>query len=113
MLVLSAWCGLFAGSPEVSTIVFRKQVFDPNHLYKMSRHFVWLIPLSNVFVFVELALLGGSIILIWPRHGRWMSMRILCAITLLPCVLVAFSPNSWSSLVYRDAGDGRAARSAR
>jgi hypothetical protein len=33
MLVLSAWCGLFAGSPEVSTIVFRKQVFDPNHLY--------------------------------------------------------------------------------
>jgi hypothetical protein len=41
--------------------VFRKQVFDPNHLYKMSRHFVWLIPLSNVFVFVALALLGGSI----------------------------------------------------
>jgi arylsulfatase A-like enzyme len=90
LLVLSAWCGLVAGSLEVSTIVFRKQVFDPNHLYKMSRHFVWLIPLSNVFVFVALALLGGSIILIWPRHGRWMFMRILCAITLLPCVLVAF-----------------------
>jgi arylsulfatase A-like enzyme len=90
LLVLSAWCGLVAGSLEVSTIVFRKQVFDPNHLYKMSRHFVWLIPLSNVFVFVALALLGGSVILVWPRHGRWLFMRILCAITLLPCVLVAF-----------------------
>jgi arylsulfatase A-like enzyme len=90
LLVLSAWCGLVAGSLEVSTIVFRKQVFDPNHLYKMSRHFVWLIPLSNVFVFMALALLGGSVILVWPRHGRWMFTRILCAITLLPCVLVAF-----------------------
>jgi hypothetical protein len=37
LLVLSAWCGLVAGSLEVSTIVFRKQVFDPNHLRRQGR----------------------------------------------------------------------------
>ena len=44
-LLLSAWCGLVAGLLEVGAIVLRKQVFGPNHLYNMSRHFVWLIPL--------------------------------------------------------------------
>ena len=52
--ILSAWCGLVAGLVEVGTIVLRKQVFDPDHLYKISRHFVWLIPLSNLCVFSTL-----------------------------------------------------------
>ena len=29
----------------------RKTAFDANHLYGMSRHFVWLIPLANLSVF--------------------------------------------------------------
>ena len=36
LLLLSAWCGLVAGLLEVGTIVLRKQVFDPNHLYKVE-----------------------------------------------------------------------------
>ena len=90
LLLLSAWCGLVAGLLEVGTIVLRKQVFDPDHLYKMSRHFVWLIPLSNLCVFLTLGLVGCGVILVWPRRGRWLFARGLCALALLPAMLVAF-----------------------
>ena len=53
-LIVSAWCGLVSGLLEVGTIVVRKHTFDPNHLYEMSRHFVWLIPLTNLCLFLVL-----------------------------------------------------------
>jgi arylsulfatase A-like enzyme len=89
-LLLSAWCGLVAGLLEVATIVLRKQGFDPDQLYKMSRHFVWLIPLSNLCVFLILGLFGYGATRVSPRHGRWLWTRGLCAFALLPPVLVAF-----------------------
>jgi arylsulfatase A-like enzyme len=90
LLLLSAWCGLVAGLLEVGAIVLRKQVFGPNHLYNMSRHFVWLIPLSNLCVFLVLGLFGCGVILVWPSRGRWLFTRGLGAIALLPSILVAF-----------------------
>ena len=60
VLLMSGWAGLVGGLLEVGTLVLRKQVFDPDRLYKMSRHFVWLIPLSNLCVFLALGLLGLS-----------------------------------------------------
>ena len=91
LLLLSAWCGLVAGLLEVGTIVLRKQLFDPDHLYKMSRHFVWLIPLSNLCVFLTLGLFGCGVILVWPRRGRWLFMRVPCArLPSYPSILVAF-----------------------
>ncbi len=90
LLALSAWCGLVAGLLEVATIVVRKEVFDPDQLYKMSRHFVWLIPLSNVCIFLALGFLGCCVILIWPGRGRWLLTRGLTAMTVLPSILVAF-----------------------
>ena len=113
LLLLSAWCGLVAGLLEVGTIVLRKQLFDPNHLYRMSRHFVWLIPLSNLGVFLALGLLGCGVVLVWPRRGRWLFARVLRAITLLPVAPGRLSPDLRSGLAGRGAGDGRAARSAR
>jgi arylsulfatase A-like enzyme len=89
-LLLTAWCGLVAGLLEVGTVVLRKQVFDPDHLYKMSRHFVWLIPLSNLCVFLALGFTGCGVILVWPSRGRWLFSRGLGAIALLPSILVAF-----------------------
>ena len=89
LLLLSAWCGLVAGLLEVGTIVLRKQVFDPDHLYRMSRHFVWLIPLTNLCVFLALGLLGCGVILVWPRRGRWLVTRGLAAMT-------ALTRRSWS-----------------
>src|SRR5690348_1360358 len=90
LLLLSAWCGLVAGLLEVGTIVLRKQVFDPDHLYRMSRHFVWLIPLSNLGVFLAVGLVGCGIILVWPRRGRWLFHRGLGALAPLPALLVGF-----------------------
>ncbi len=90
LLLLSAWCGLVAGLLEVGTIVLRKQALDPDRLYKMSRHFVWMIPVSNVCVFVTLGALGCGIVLVWPRRGCWLVKRFLCALVLLPSILVAF-----------------------
>ena len=89
LFVLSAWCGLIAGLLEVGTIVLRKHVFDPDQLYMMSRHFVWLIPLSNVCVFLTLGFLGCGVVLIWPRRGRWLLARGLAAMAILPPILVA------------------------
>ena len=90
LLFLSAWCGLVAGLLEVATIVLRNQVFDSNRFYNMSRHFVWLIPLTNLCVFLALGLVGCGAILIWPSRGRWLFTRCLGSIALLPSILVAF-----------------------
>jgi Sulfatase len=90
LLGLSAWCGLVAGLLEVGTIVLSKQVFDSDQLYRKSRHFVWMIPVTNLCIFLALGLGGCGIVLAWRRRGRWFFTRLLGAITLLPAVLVAF-----------------------
>jgi arylsulfatase A-like enzyme len=89
LLLLSAWCGLVAGLLEVSAIVLRKLVLDSDHLYRMSHHFVWLIPLVNFCVFLVLGVLGCGTILLAPRRGRWLFTRGLCALVVLPSLLVA------------------------
>ena len=91
LLVLAAWCGLVAGLLEVGTIMIRKQFFDPDRLYKLSRHFVWLIPLVNFGIFLALGLLGCSIIVLWPSRvvDGW-SIAASGAMTVLPLLLVAF-----------------------
>ena len=91
LLFLTAWCGLAAGLLEVGALVLRKQVLDADHFYRMSRHFVWLTPLANLAVFLAVGLLGCVVILVWPRHGRWLFTRVLLALTLLPPLLVLFS----------------------
>jgi arylsulfatase A-like enzyme len=87
---LSAWCGLVAGLLEVGTIVLRKQTFDPNHLYGMSRHFLWVIPITNLCLFMGFGIVLGLVAWIWPRRGSWLAARLFCALLLLPSLLVAF-----------------------
>ena len=90
LLLLSAWCGLVAGLLEVGTIVVRKEMFDANHLYGVSRHFAWLIPVTNIGVFLVLGFFGWIAGLAWPRGTRMLLPRILCALVLLPMALIAF-----------------------
>ena len=90
VLILSAWCGLLAGLLEVATIVIRKCLFDSNHLYGMSRHFVWMIPATNLCVFLALGVFGCVFAFVGPRRGHWLFLRVLCALTLLPALLIAF-----------------------
>jgi arylsulfatase A-like enzyme len=89
-LVLSAWCGLVAGLLEVGTIVLRKRLFDSNRLYGMSRHFIWLIPATNLLVFLALGIVLCLVVFAWPRPGRWVAARLLAALTLLSPLLIAF-----------------------
>jgi arylsulfatase A-like enzyme len=88
VLVLSVWCGLVSGLLEVGTIVVRKRTFDPNHLYEMSRHFVWLIPLTNLCIFLALGVVFKLLLLAWPRRANWLAPRVLFAMTLVPILLV-------------------------
>jgi arylsulfatase A-like enzyme len=88
VLVLSAWCGLVSGLLEVGTIVVRKRTIDPNHLYQMSRHFVWLIPLANLCLFLSLGVVLQLLLLAWPRRVSWLAPRLFGAQTLLPPLLV-------------------------
>ena len=90
LLLVSAWCGLVAGLLEVGTIVLRKWMFDSDQFYRMSRHFVWLIPLSNLSVFLVAGLLWCAVIVVWRSQGRWLYARVLGAFTLLPSLLIAF-----------------------
>ena len=68
MIFLSAWCGLTAGLLEVATIVVRKRAFDSDQLYRMSRHFVWMIPVANLSVFLGIGLLGCGMIVASPAR---------------------------------------------
>jgi arylsulfatase A-like enzyme len=89
-LLLTAWCGLLAGLLEVGTIVVRKQTVDPDHLYGMTRHFVWLIPTADLCIFLIVGSVGWIVRWLWPPRGRWLVTRALCTLTVLPAVLVAF-----------------------
>jgi arylsulfatase A-like enzyme len=86
VLVLTSWCGLVAGLLEVGAILVRKS-FDPNRFSLMSRHFVWLIPVTNLVVFVALGFVGWLVIRAWPRRGPWLLARGLCALTIWPMLL--------------------------
>ena len=68
ILVLSLWCGLLAGPLEVGAIVLRKRTFDLNQFYWISRHFVWLIPLTNLLIFLALGLGLAILSRFWPRR---------------------------------------------
>jgi arylsulfatase A-like enzyme len=82
----------------VATIIVRKRAIDFNHLYWMSRHFVWLIPLINLVLFLLLGLALWVVSLVWARRGRWIAMRSLGAFTLLAPIWAA------SSRLYGPAG---------
>ncbi len=90
VLVLSLWCGLLAGTLEVGALVLRKHLFDLNQFYWMSRHFVWLVPLTNLLIFLILGLGLAVLSHFWPGRGRWLGVRLLCLLTLLAPFWAAF-----------------------
>ena len=87
LLGLAAWCGTVAGLLEVVAVVVRKRFFDTNQLMGMSRHFTWLVPLTDLLIFLLVGLIGTLIVMLRPAGGRWAVARTLCALTLLPMLL--------------------------
>ena len=88
-VALSMWCGLVAGLLEVGTILLRKRVIGANRLFGMSRHFVWLIPVTNLLIFLGLGIVLALFFVWRPIQGRRLGAHLLCATTLLPPFLVA------------------------
>src|ERR1017187_970289 len=88
-LALAVWCGLAAGLLEVLTKVVCTAMGRSGRLYQMSRHFFWLIPLTNILVFLVLGMFLALFVWMFPRLGRWFSPRWLGALAILPSFLVA------------------------
>jgi hypothetical protein len=89
VLALAAWCGVAAGCLEVATRVLAKNLVGTNRLYMMSRHFVWVVPIMNILVFCAVGLGLALATKLVPWFGRWLSPRLLCAVTILPALIVA------------------------
>ena len=70
--------------------MLRKHTVDLIQFYWMSRHFVWLIPLTNLLVFLVLGLVLSLVTWVWPRRGSGISARLICALTLLPLIWTLF-----------------------
>src|SRR5262245_34029716 len=83
LLGLAAWSGMVAGLLEVGTIVVRKRFFDANHLLGMSRHFIWLVPLTDLLIVLLVGLLGCLAVSLRPGAGHWAAARMLCILTVL------------------------------
>jgi arylsulfatase A-like enzyme len=90
ILGLLAWCGLVSGLLEVGTLVVRKRLVDLNHFYSMSRHFIWLIPLTNLVIFLFLGAVLSLLYVCGSRRGRWLAPRLLVTFALLPVFWAAF-----------------------
>jgi arylsulfatase A-like enzyme len=89
VLVLAAWCGLAAGELEVAARIMYRALSSTQRLYLMTRHFVWLVPLINMVLFLGI---GGSLILamrLWPRRAGWLSPRLIIATAILPVLTLA------------------------
>ena len=57
-------------------------------MYSMSRHFVWVGPLSNLLLFIGLGLLLAMATKLWPRLGGWLGSRLVCSLAILPALFV-------------------------
>ena len=101
VLVLSGWCGLAGGLLEVAARVLCRSI-DPDHrMYLMSRHFVWLAPLSNLLLFVGMGLILAVATKLWRRSCGWLSPRFISFWAVLPVLMVAgprIYPWAWGIL---------------
>jgi hypothetical protein len=89
VVLLSAWCGLGAGWLEVGVRVLAKSILTSNRMYLMSRHFVWLVPLTNFLLFIVIGLFLAVATRLCGRPAARASPRLLCALALTPAFMVA------------------------
>jgi arylsulfatase A-like enzyme len=87
--VLSAWCGLAAGWLEVGTRILCRHIDATNRLSMMSRHFVWLVPLTDLMLFLAMGMVLAAAVKLRPGVGGWLGPRLICAGAVWPALLVA------------------------
>ncbi len=89
VLMLAASCGLTAGLLEVGTRVLCRSINPTKRLYQVSRHFIWLAPLTYLFFFLGIGIFLAAATRLWPRRGGWISPRLIMAAAILPSLIVA------------------------
>jgi arylsulfatase A-like enzyme len=89
VLVLSACCGLAAGELEVATRIAYRALSSTNRLFSMTRHFVWLVPLIDLLLFVGFGVVLALATRRWPRQAGWLSTRLIIAWAVLPALVEA------------------------
>jgi hypothetical protein len=82
VLVLAAWCGLAAGELDVAVRIANRTFSPTFRLYLSTRHFVWLIPLINLSLFLAVGALLALPARRWPRRGAWWGLRLIIACAL-------------------------------
>ena len=98
VLMLSIWCGLAGGLLEVATTICVRNLIPTARGYLMSRHFVWLTPLSNLMLFSVFGILLTVIAWLWPQRGGWLGPRLISFLTAIPVLMVTSSrlyPIAW------------------
>ncbi len=98
VFVLAAWCGLGGGLLEVATRVLSRYVDPTNRYYMLSRHFIWLAPISSLLLFSGTGLFLAIGTKIWPSRIAWFSPRFICFWAVLPALMVAsprIYPAAW------------------
>ena len=87
VLILSVSCGLAAGELEVGGRVAAKTFSSTNQLFLMTRHFVWLVPLVDLLMFLGFGILLATSTRLWPRVGGWLSPRLILTWAVLPVLV--------------------------
>jgi arylsulfatase A-like enzyme len=102
VLVLSAWCGLTGGLLEVAARLVCK-ILPSHRMYSLSRHFIWMTPLSNLLLFCGMGLFLALATKFCPRRGGWLFSRLVCFSAILP-VLIVMNPRiylwAWAILAF-------------
>ena len=88
VLLLSVWCGLAGGLLEVAVTICVRNLFPSIRGYFMSRHFVWLTPLSNLMLFSATGVGLAVVTWAWPRRGAWLGPRLISFLAVLPVLMV-------------------------
>jgi arylsulfatase A-like enzyme len=88
-VILAAWCGLAAGLLEAGATVLYRTVLSKDHLYRMSRHFPWMMPLGNLALFLALGLALAPVVRRWPKAGSKVAAYTLGTLTFLPALMAA------------------------
>jgi len=97
---------LAGGLLEVAARILCRWIDPRNRLYGLSRHYVWLAPLSTLLLFSMVGLFLALGTKVWPRRGGWFSTRFICFWVVLPVLIVAgprIYPAAWVSVALGNA----------
>ena len=107
ILVLSAWCGLASGLLEVAARIVGTTYFASMKMYGLSRHFIWLAPLSSMLFFCVIGfVLARLAAKRWSRFGRWLGPRLIGFLAILPVLILLVPriyPAAWAVLAFGSA----------